>query len=188
MAAAAFTVEAGFTVRVVSEAFMAGVFTAEAASQGFTGAILGTFTAGVSLGFTAMAVFLAIIGFSFPASMDIRGGGVGVTPIRIGVIRTTPITPTIRITRISRSRRVARRIFLAGLRCSLRRVLGRDTQCDLGSRHYAPAGKRNHDDQLTPYCRLSASSSSRVRGHSDPNSRDKLRSARTTPPVWHRAQ
>src|ERR1700676_1096407 len=31
------------------------------------------------------------------------------------------------------------------------------------------------------YRRLSASNSSRVRGHSDPNSRDKLRSARTIP-------
>jgi hypothetical protein len=117
-AVAGFMAVAAFTVRVVSEAFTAGVFTAEAASQGFIGAISGTFTAGVSLGFTAIAVFLAMIGFSFPASMDIRGGGVGVTPIRIGVIRITPITPTIRITvtiRISRTRSAARRIFLGGL-------------------------------------------------------------------------
>jgi hypothetical protein len=104
MVEAGFMAVEAFTVRVVSEVFMEGVFAAEAfmaeaASQGFIGAILGTFTAGGSLGFTAMAGFLAIIVFSFPVSMDIRGGGVGVTPIRIGVIRTTPITRTIRISR-----------------------------------------------------------------------------------------
>ena len=42
--------------------------------------------------------------------------------------------------------------------------------------------------KLSPYLRLSASNSSSVRGHSDPNKRDKLRSAKTTPPVWQRAQ
>src|SRR5467141_196890 len=36
--------------------------------------------------------------------------------------------------------------------------------------------------------RLRASSSSSVRGQSDRNNRDKPRSARTFPPVWHRAQ
>ena len=36
--------------------------------------------------------------------------------------------------------------------------------------------------------RLRASSSSRVRGQSDPSRRDKLRSARIFPPVWQRAQ
>src|SRR5438876_10908452 len=35
---------------------------------------------------------------------------------------------------------------------------------------------------------FNASSSSRVRGQSAPRSRDRLRSARTLPPVWHWAQ
>jgi len=38
------------------------------------------------------------------------------------------------------------------------------------------------------YFRLSASSSSNVRGQSDPRSLDRLRSAKTFPPVWQRAQ
>src|SRR5579864_5009469 len=38
------------------------------------------------------------------------------------------------------------------------------------------------------HARFSASSSSSVRGQSDRNSRDKLRSARSFPPVWQRAQ
>jgi len=37
-------------------------------------------------------------------------------------------------------------------------------------------------------CRLSASSSSRVRGQSFPSSLDSARSASTLPPVWHLAQ
>ena len=112
------TVEAGFmevevfTVRVVSEVFMVEAFIAEAGSQAFTGAILDTFTAGVSQGFMAIAGFLAMIVFSFLASMDTRDGGVGAIPIRIGVTRTTPITPTIRTTLISRSRGVARDAIL----------------------------------------------------------------------------
>lgn len=36
--------------------------------------------------------------------------------------------------------------------------------------------------------RFRASSSSSVRGQSAPSSRDKLRSAKTFPPVWQRAQ
>ena len=36
--------------------------------------------------------------------------------------------------------------------------------------------------------RFKASSSSSVRGQSEPSSRDKLRSASTLPPVWQRAQ
>ena len=35
---------------------------------------------------------------------------------------------------------------------------------------------------------FSASSSSRVRGQSDPSRRERLRSASTFPPVWQRAQ
>jgi len=38
------------------------------------------------------------------------------------------------------------------------------------------------------YFRFSASSSSNVRGQSDPRSLDRLRSAKTFPPVWQRAQ
>src|ERR1700690_3718268 len=38
------------------------------------------------------------------------------------------------------------------------------------------------------YFRFNASSSSNARGQSAPNNRDKLRSAKTFPPVWHRAQ
>jgi hypothetical protein len=93
--AVAVTVEAGFmaveafTVRGVSEVFMA-----EAGSQAFIGAILGTFTAGVSRGFTAIVVFLAMIVFSFPVSTGTRDGGVGVIPIRIGVTRITLTIPT----------------------------------------------------------------------------------------------
>jgi hypothetical protein len=90
------TVEAGFVaaevfmVRVVSEVFMA-----RAGSLAFTGAVLGIFTEDISLGFMAV-VTLAMIVFSFPASMDTRDGGVGVIPIHIG---GTPITLTIRIAR-----------------------------------------------------------------------------------------
>ena len=86
-----------FTVRVASEVFTAEAFMVGAGSQVFIGAILGIFTAAVSQGFTGIAVFSAMIVFSFPASMDTRDGGVGVTPIRIGV---TPITTL--IIRISR--------------------------------------------------------------------------------------
>jgi hypothetical protein len=39
-----------------------------------------------------------------------------------------------------------------------------------------------------PYFLFSASNSSIVLGQSFPSSRDKLRSASTLPPVWHRAQ
>ena len=112
--AVAVTVEAGFmaaeagfmavvvafTVRVVSEVSMAEVSEAGVGSQAFIGATLGTSTAGVSPGFMAIAVFSAMVDFSFPAST--RGGG-GVIPI-IGVTRITPTTiPTliIPITRIS---------------------------------------------------------------------------------------
>ena len=42
--------------------------------------------------------------------------------------------------------------------------------------------------QCVSHLRFSASSSSRVRGQSAPNSRDRLRSANTLPPVWQRAQ
>jgi hypothetical protein len=38
-----------------------------------------------------MAVFLAVVVFSVPASMGTRGGGIGVIPI-IGVTRITHIT------------------------------------------------------------------------------------------------
>jgi hypothetical protein len=38
------------------------------------------------------------------------------------------------------------------------------------------------------YLRLNPSNSSIVRGQSDPSNRDKLRSAKTFPPVWQRAQ
>ena len=76
---------------------MAGVV-----SGAFTGAVLGTFTTGVSPGFTVITVFLAMVVFSFPASMGTRGGGIGVIPI-IGVTRITPTTiPTIRILRTPR--------------------------------------------------------------------------------------
>jgi hypothetical protein len=86
----AFTVRADSAAFVAVEASMAGV-----GSQAFTGAILGAFT--------AIAVFSAVIVFSFPVFMGTRGGGIGVIPIIggthiIGVIRTTH---TIRITRIS---------------------------------------------------------------------------------------
>jgi hypothetical protein len=86
----AFTVRADSAAFVAVEASMAGV-----GSQAFTGAILGAFT--------AIAVFSAMIVFSFPVFMGTRGGGIGVIPIIggthiIGVIRTTH---TIRITRIS---------------------------------------------------------------------------------------
>jgi len=85
-----------FTVRVVSEVFMAEVFMVRAVSEAFTGAVLGVFTADVSSGFMAVAVFLV------PASMDTQDGGAGVTPTRIGVTRTTP-TLIFHITGISQS-------------------------------------------------------------------------------------
>ncbi|HEX3443339.1 MAG TPA: hypothetical protein VHS80_01375 [Chthoniobacterales bacterium] len=99
---AGFTVaEAGFTVRVVSEGFMAEAFTA-AGSQAFIEVALGAFTAGVSEGFTAMAVF------SVPASMGMGTQGGGVIPIIgatriIGVTRIIPTILIIPITRISRN-------------------------------------------------------------------------------------
>ena len=107
-AAGAFMAAAeAFTARVGSQAFTAGVgsaaFTGGAlgsftagVSGSFTGAILGAFTVGVSGSFAAIAVFSAVIDFSFPVSMATRGGGIGVIPI-IGVIRITAI---IRITPI----------------------------------------------------------------------------------------
>jgi hypothetical protein len=103
MVVEAFTVaEAGFMAAEVftvagggSQAFMAGVV-----SGAFIGAILGAFTTGGSPGFTAIAVFLATIAFSFPASMGTRGDGVGVIPT-IGVTRITLTTRIIRTTRIS---------------------------------------------------------------------------------------
>jgi hypothetical protein len=91
-AAEVFTVAGGG-----SQAFMAGVV-----SGAFIGAILGTFTTGGSPGFTVIAVFLATIAFSFPASMGTRGDGVGVGVIpTIGVTRITLTSPTIHTTRIS---------------------------------------------------------------------------------------
>jgi hypothetical protein len=97
MVVEAFTVaEAGFmAAEGGSQAFMAGVV-----SGAFIGAILGAFTTGGSPGFTAIAVFLATIAFSFPASMGTRGDGVGVIPT-IGVTRITLTTRIIRTTRIS---------------------------------------------------------------------------------------
>jgi hypothetical protein len=98
---AGFVAVEAFTVRVVSEVFVAEVFVAEAGSQAFIGATLGAFTAGVSGGFTAIAVF------SVPGSMGTRGIGIGVIPI-IGVTRITPTiltTPIIPITRISQNYR-----------------------------------------------------------------------------------
>jgi hypothetical protein len=94
----AFMALGDFTVRVVSEVFMAEVFMARAVSEAFTGAVLGIFTADVSSGFMAVAVFLV------PASMDTQdgGAGAGVTPTRIGVTRTTP-TLIFHITAISQS-------------------------------------------------------------------------------------
>jgi hypothetical protein len=95
-AAEVFTVAGGG-----SQAFMAGVV-----SGAFIGAILGTFTTGGSAGFTVIAVFLATIAFSFPASMGTRGDGVGVIPT-IGVTRITLTTPTIHTTRIIRTTRIS---------------------------------------------------------------------------------
>jgi hypothetical protein len=88
-----FTAAAVFTAGGGSQAFMAGVV-----SGAFIGAILGAFTTGDSPGFTVIAVFLATIVFSVPASMGTRGDGVGVIPT-IGVTRITLTTPTIRIIR-----------------------------------------------------------------------------------------
>jgi hypothetical protein len=101
------TVEAGFmaaevfTVGLVSQVFMAGVFMVRGGSlafmtEAFTGAvILDIFTAGISRGFMAIIVFIAMIVFSL-ASLDIRDGG-GVIRIHIGATRTgvIRITPTI---------------------------------------------------------------------------------------------
>jgi hypothetical protein len=91
------TAAAVFTAGGGSQAFMAGVV-----SGAFIGAILGAFTTGGSPGFTVIAVFLATIVFSVPASMGTRGDGVGVIPT-IGVTRITLTTPTIRIIRIIRT-------------------------------------------------------------------------------------
>ena len=93
-----FTAEA-FMAGAGSQAFMAEAFMAGVVSGAFTGAVLGTFTTGVSPGFTVITVFLAMVVFSFPASMGTRGGGIGVIPI-IGVTRITPTT--IRIIRTPR--------------------------------------------------------------------------------------
>jgi hypothetical protein len=111
-AEAGFVAVEAFTVAVDSEvltaagggsqAFMAGVV-----SGAFIGAILGTFTAGGSPGFTVITVFLATIAFSVPASMGTRDGvGIGVIPT-IGVTRITLTTPTIHTTRIIRTTRIS---------------------------------------------------------------------------------
>src|SRR5580693_2844738 len=85
-AAARFTVAAGFMAEVVSGAFAAGVS--------------GTSTEGVLGAFTAIAVFSAIIVFSFPVSvsMGTRGGGIGVIPT---ILTITPIWITGPITTIN---------------------------------------------------------------------------------------
>src|SRR5260370_23432216 len=76
-----------FTAGVVSGAFAAGI------SEAFAAGVLGTFTAGISEAFAAgvletftdIAVFSAMIVFSFPVSvsMGTRGGGIGVIPIDV---------------------------------------------------------------------------------------------------------
>ena len=55
---------------------------------------------------------------------------------------------------------------------------------NLSNLDFESQGFRKH----CTYFRFSASSSSSVRGQSDPSSRDRLRSANTFPPVWHFAQ
>jgi hypothetical protein len=96
------TAAVAFTAGGGSQAFMAGVV-----SGAFIGAILGTFTAAGSPGFTVITVFLATIAFSVPASMGTRDGvGIGVIPT-IGVTRITLTTPTIHTTRIIRTTRIS---------------------------------------------------------------------------------
>ena len=89
-AAARFTVAAeAFMAGGVSGAFAAGV------SGAFAEGVLGTFTAGVSGAFTAIAVFSAMIVFSFPVSvsMGTRGGGIGVIRTILTTRTITHITP-----------------------------------------------------------------------------------------------
>jgi hypothetical protein len=50
------------------------------------------------------------------------------------------------------------------------------------------SSKEKQAERVDRQRRFNASSSSSVRGHSAPSSRDRLRSARTFPPVWQRAQ
>jgi hypothetical protein len=102
VAVEAFTVAVDSEVLTAAVAFMAGVV-----SGAFIGAILGTFTAAGSPGFTVITVFLATIAFSVPASMGTRDGvGIGVIPT-IGVTRITLTTPTIHTTRIIRTTRIS---------------------------------------------------------------------------------
>ena len=58
----------------------------------------------------------------------------------------------------------------------------------LTSSLFGTSGSRELRPEAAFHRRFSASNSSSVRGQSDPNSRDRLRSARTFPPVWQRAQ
>ena len=78
-----------FMAEVVSGAFAAGI------SEAFAEGVLGTFTAGVSGAFTAIAVFSAMIVFSFPVSvsMGTRGGGIGVIRTILTTRTITHITP-----------------------------------------------------------------------------------------------
>ena len=111
MAAEAFMagVVSGAFAAGISEAFAAGVSGAFAAgvSGAFAAGVSGTSTAGVWGAFTAIAVFSAMIVFSFPVSvsMGTRGGGIGVIRTTLTTRTITQITPahttvTMRITAI----------------------------------------------------------------------------------------
>jgi hypothetical protein len=135
MAVGAFTAEGVFMVVGAfvagggSQAFTAGAFmvgggseafAARVVSGAFIGATLGAFTVGVSGDFTEIAVFSAMIVFSFPVSMGTRGGGIGVIPI-IGVILIIGVIRTIRITHIIRTSQIAP--VIPWLRCVPRRFV-----------------------------------------------------------------
>jgi hypothetical protein len=91
----------GGVMAVVQEVFklVVWVFTVADGFMAGEAFMTGAYAVGVSGTFTAIAVFLTMIVFSFPVSvfMDTRGGGIGV--IRIPIILII-LTPTIRIRRI----------------------------------------------------------------------------------------
>src|SRR5260370_36160715 len=75
----------------------AEVFTAGDVSWAFAAGISEAFAAGVLETFTDIAVFSAMIVFSFPvsASMGTRGGGIGVIPITRTITQITPAHTTV---------------------------------------------------------------------------------------------
>jgi hypothetical protein len=65
---------------------------------------------------------------------------------------------------------------------------GQDLQSKLSGSEYHSRENNEGNCSVAAYFRFSASNSSSVRGQSEPNNRERLRSASTLPPVWQTGQ